>query len=136
MKEAADFYLATVLGFLFYVFAGFMTTRRGGSPLRGAWAGYWTGIWGTVVFWVGMLLGLLIGATQRYQTLMTYNPQGDSRALFTQAWSFVQPQWPVIPAFLTRQTPFVNFLFLMLLGLLTAWILGWLGGLWGRAHRQ
>lgn len=136
LKEPVDFYLATVLGFLFYVFSGFMTTRRGGSSIRGAWAGYWTGIWGSVVFWVGMLLGLLISATQRYQTLITYNPQNDPRGLFAQAWSFVQPHWPIVPALLAKQTPFVNFLLLMLFGLIVAWILGWLGGLWGNAHRQ
>ncbi|GCE16934.1 serine/threonine protein kinase [Dictyobacter kobayashii] len=136
LKESADFYLATVLGFLFYVLSGYMTTRRGGGSLRGAWAGYWAGIWSTIVFWVGILLGLLISATQRYQTLITYNPQNDPRELFSQAWSFVQPHWPAVPMLLAKQTPFVNFLFLMLLGLIVAWVLGLLGGLWGNAHMQ
>ncbi|GER86213.1 hypothetical protein KDW_03750 [Dictyobacter vulcani] len=134
LKEQVDFYLATFIGYFFYVFSGFMTTRRGGSSIRGAWAGYWTGIFGTIIFWVGTFSGLLIAASQRYQTLITYNPQNDPRDLFPQAWSFVQPHWPALPVLASRQAPFINFLILMLLGLLIAWILGWLGGIWGRNH--
>lgn len=134
LKEQAVFYLATVLGLLFYVLAGFMTTRRGGNSARGGWSGYWTGIWGTIIFWVGLAVGLFVSALQRFQILSQYNSHADPRSLFPQAWQAVQPQWPAIPQLVATQSPFVNFLILMLIGLAVAWIAGWIGGLCGRTR--
>jgi hypothetical protein len=134
VKEQAVFYLATVLGILFYVLAGFITTRRGGNVARGGWSGYWTGIWGTIVFWVGLAIGLLVSTLQRYQMLSRSGSSADPRSLFPRAWQAVQPQWPTIPQIAAAQSPFVNFLILMLVGLAVAWIAGWVGGLCGRAR--
>lgn len=102
--------------------------------MRGGWSGYWTGIFGTITFWVGLLLGLLISALQRFQMYTQYNAQGNASLLFPQAWQDVQPQWPAIPQIVVSQPPFVNFLLLMLIGLVVAWIAGWLGGLGGSTH--
>ncbi len=59
--------LATLIGFLFYLFAGYMTTRKGGSFARGAWAGLWSGITSTVIFWIVLAIGLLVLVSQRIQ---------------------------------------------------------------------
>jgi serine/threonine protein kinase len=134
VREQAVFYLTTLLGLLFYALAGYMTTRRGGNPMRGGWSGYWTGIFGTITFWVGLLIGLLVSALQRFQMYTQYNTQGNASLLFPQAWQDVQPQWPAIPQIVVSQPPFVNFLLLMLIGLVVAWIAGWLGGLGGSTH--
>jgi serine/threonine protein kinase len=134
VKEQAVFYLATLLGLLFYALAGYMTTRRGGNPLRGGRAGYWTGIFGTITFWVGLLIGLLVSALQRFQMFTRYNTSPNASLLFPQAWRDVQPQWPAIPQIIATQPPLVNFLLLMLIGLVAAWIAGWLGGLGGSTH--
>ncbi|GCF07689.1 serine/threonine protein kinase [Dictyobacter arantiisoli] len=134
-KEQVDFYLAMIIGFLFYVGAGFMTSRRGGSPVRGAWAGYWTGIFGTITFWIVLGIGLLVSALQRFQILTRYNTGVNPGSLFSQAWNTIQPQWPAIPALLANQPPFVNYLVFMLIGLLIAWTAGGIGGFWSRAQR-
>ena len=134
IKEQAVFYLTTILGLLFYALAGHMTTRRGGNPVRGAWSGYWTGIFGTITFWVTLLIELLVSALQRFQLITRYNTQGNASSLFPKAWQDVQPQWPAIPQILVSQSPFINFLFLMLIGIVIAWIAGWIGGLGGSAY--
>jgi serine/threonine protein kinase len=134
VKEQAVFYLATILGILFYALAGFVTTRRGGNVTRGGWSGYWTGIWGTIVFWVGLVIGLFVSTLQRFQMLSRATSSADPRSLFPRAWQAVQPQWPGIPQIAAAQSPFVNFLILMLVGLAVAWIAGWVGGLCGCAH--
>ncbi|MGH2498343.1 MAG: serine/threonine protein kinase [Ktedonobacteraceae bacterium] len=59
--------VAVVEGFFFYFLAGVFTTRRGGSSLRGLWAGFWSGIFGTIVFWVAFFVGLLIQVAQYYR---------------------------------------------------------------------
>src|SRR5579863_1029470 len=67
MKNEAYLYVAVVEGFFFYFLAGFLTTRRGGSSLRGMWAGFWSGIFSTIIFWVVLLVGLLIEVARRVQ---------------------------------------------------------------------
>ena len=69
MKNTADpnVVLAVVEGFFFYFLAGLLTTRRGGSSLRGIWAGFWSGIFSTIVFWSAFLIGLVVQMIQIYQ---------------------------------------------------------------------
>ena len=67
MKNQANLYVAIVEGFFFYFLAGVFTTRKGGSSLRGIWAGFWSGIFSTIVFWVALLVGLLIQTVQLVQ---------------------------------------------------------------------
>lgn len=59
--------LAVVVGFFFYFLAGFLTTRRGGTFLRGIWAGFWSGIFSTIVFWAAFVIGLFVQVVQLYQ---------------------------------------------------------------------
>ena len=69
MKNSADpnVLLAVVEGFFFYFLAGLLTTRRGGSSLRGIWAGFWSGIFSTIVFWAAFLVGLVVQMIQVYK---------------------------------------------------------------------
>ena len=59
--------LAVYEGFCFYFLAGLLTTRKGGSSLRGIWAGFWSGIFGTIVFWAVFLVVLLVQVVQIYR---------------------------------------------------------------------
>jgi serine/threonine protein kinase len=69
MKNSANstVVVAVVEGFFFYFLAGLLTTRKGGSSLRGIWAGFWSGIFGTIVFWAVFLVGLLVQVVQIYR---------------------------------------------------------------------
>lgn len=73
MKNSADpnVLLAVVEGFFFYFLAGLLTTRRGGSFLRGIWAGFWSGIFSTLVFWAAFLVGLVVQMIQVYKQGLT-----------------------------------------------------------------
>jgi len=66
-KNQPNFYVTTGMGLLFYLLAGFRTTRKGGSSLRGAWAGFWAGISSTVVFWIVLAVGLLVQVARLVQ---------------------------------------------------------------------
>ena len=73
MKNVADpnVLVALVEGFFFYFLAGLLTTRKGGSSLRGIWAGFWSGIFSTIVFWVVFVVGLLVQVVQIYRQSAT-----------------------------------------------------------------
>ena len=134
LRQQVAFYLATLLGFGFYVLAGYLTTHRGGSSLRGGWAGYWTGLYSTLSFWGALGLSLAVLYIQRVQAISkTYH--GDFGVVSRRAWNAVQPAWPEIPALLPKQPSIVNFLLLMLMGVAFAWLLGWVGGLIGQSRR-
>jgi serine/threonine protein kinase len=65
LKKDVYFYMAIVEGFLFFMLAGFLTTRKGGKLIRGAWAGFWAGIVSTVVFWIVTAIGFAVLVSQR-----------------------------------------------------------------------
>jgi serine/threonine protein kinase len=134
LKQQIAFYLATLLGFGFYVLAGYITTHRGGSSLRGGWAGYWTGIYSTLSFWGALGLSLAVLYIQRVQVI-SKSYHGDFRVISGRAWNAVLPAWPEIPALLPKQPSLVNLLVLMLVGVVFAWLLGWVGGLIGQSRR-
>ena len=86
MKNSADpnVLLAVVEGFFFYFLAGLLTTRRGGSSLRGIWAGFWSGIFSTLVFWAAFLVGLIVQMIQVYQQGQTLDVAAYMGARFQQ----------------------------------------------------
>ena len=86
MKNSADpnVILAVVEGFFFYFLAGLLTTRRGGSSLRGIWAGFWSGIFSTIVFWFAFLVGLIVQMIQVYQQGQTLDVAAYMGARFQQ----------------------------------------------------
>jgi serine/threonine protein kinase len=64
MKKEVYFYVAIVEGFLFFMLAGFLTTRKGGKTSRAVWAGFWAGTVSTVIFWIVLLVGFAVLVSQ------------------------------------------------------------------------
>lgn len=134
MREPIYFVLATVMGFAFYVLAGFTTTRRGGGALRGAWAGYWAGITSTGMFWFVLGVGLLIRTSQYMQ--MFYGGRGSVfRDALNNAWEAVRPHFPDY-ILIATQPGWVNLLVLLLAGVVIAFSLGGIGGMLGKMRHQ
>ncbi len=138
LKKEADFYLAIGIGFLFYLLAGFFTTRRGGNAIRGAMAGLWAGITGTVFFWITLLLGavILVAArinadTQRARQLGTTLPSDEIQ----RAWKAVVPIFSSHPGTAQTSTGSVIFVFLIA-GIFLALAFGLLGGYLGRSRHR
>lgn len=136
LKPIAYFYLAVLMGFVFYVIAGFMTTRRGGPSFRGAWAGFWTGIDSTITFWLTLLIGLVIRFFILLQKDAAYSRGHGFRVSPgspARVWRAVLPDFLLHPS-LSPQQSSINLWFLLLGGLLVAFALGWIGGLLGKSR--
>lgn len=134
LHQQEAFYLALAEGFLFYLFAGFLTTRRGGPVTRSIGAGIWAGIFSTIVFWIALPVGLVIQALQRI----------DAARRLDVALSFPRALEQVKPAFLAGR-PLANtaqnrsdLLTFLAIGLACAIGFALLGGLLGAksARRQ
>ncbi|WP_052889731.1 serine/threonine protein kinase [Thermogemmatispora carboxidivorans] len=127
--------LSLVVGWLCYLLAGFMSTRRGGSSLRGARAGFWAGICSTVMFWLVFGCGLLIIVVQRLQSeLQRANQPGLPLQIgreLTRIVHQVAPWLFSLPAAGNGSNVPGPLLYLGG-GLLLAMVLGWVGGLLGR----
>ncbi|GAC1400436.1 MAG: hypothetical protein NVS4B12_02440 [Ktedonobacteraceae bacterium] len=138
LKEESSFYLALCMGFFFYALAGFMTTRRGGSSLRGGWSGVWAGVTSTVMFWVILFIGLFILLAQRIE-VDTTKAQESGTPLphneLNRAWHATQPMYPHY-SFASTQSSWLNLLFLLGGGILLASAIGWLGGMLGTSQHQ
>ncbi len=117
--------LAVVEGFFFYFMAGLLTTRKGGSSLRGIWAGFWAGIFGTIVFWGVFLVGLLI------QVVQIYRQTGQSFDVAT----YIGLRFHQIVDTLANQQNATEgargVITYLGVGLVVAMLLGWCGGLLG-----
>lgn len=138
LRQIAYFYLAMLMGFVFYVIAGFMTTRRGGSSFRGAWAGFWAGIDSTITFWSVLLIGLVIRFFLLLQKEATFVRNHGARVpsgLSARVWRDVLPDFLLHPSSSPQQSS-TNLWFLLLGGLLVAFALGWVGGLLGRSRHK
>jgi serine/threonine protein kinase len=125
-QDRTDFYLAVLMGFCFYVIAGFATTQRGGRAWRGFWAGCWSGFCSTITFWIVFGIGYVVRFTQR----LRYNGpwHGSGGRFFDRGLHGVQTALPSLPS--SGSQP--DFFLLLGIGLLLAGLLGWLGGLLGR----
>ncbi|GHO77305.1 hypothetical protein KSD_50760 [Ktedonobacter sp. SOSP1-85] len=123
------FYLAILMGFMFYVFSGFITTHRGGRSLRGAWSGLWAGVTSTITFWCVLLVGLVVQWAQHLRGSM--EPGAPARV-----WQ------EIFPEFLKRQTQASTsgqqgaspLLLFVVGGLIISFVLGWIGGMLGRSQ--
>jgi serine/threonine protein kinase len=137
LKKEAYFYLAILEGFLFYLLAGFFTTRKGGSSSRGAWAGLWSGITSTIVFWVAAAIGFAVLVTQRIEAdtvaarRLGYN-LNPSREL-NHALQVVGAAFPIHPP---AQSTGTNVIIFLVGGLLCAIGFGWLGGILGKSRNR
>jgi serine/threonine protein kinase len=125
-QNTADFYLAILMGFCFYIIAGLSTTHRGGSSWRGFWAGCWSGICSTITFWIVFFVGFAVRFSQH---LRDYGPYQSGGRIFSRTVHGVQTALPS----LSSSGPLSNLFILLCGGLLLAGLLGWLGGLLGRS---
>jgi Serine/threonine protein kinase len=136
MRQQADFYLGMLVGFLFYAFAGFITTRHDGSLLRGGWAGYWTGIFGTLMFWLSLGVGLAIFFMQHLSALRSTDSGLSAQVANTLAWNAVKPDWPPLPLLVPQQPLLINVLVLLVVGVIVPWLFGFAGALLGRMRHS
>lgn len=130
------FFLGILMGFVFYVLAGFITTHRGGPSLRGAWAGFWAGIFSTIMFWIVLLVSLVGRWAQRLQAQTTSASQHGFRLSSStpaRIWRSGLPEFLTYPSAASQQQNSTNLLILLAGGLLIAFSLGWIGGLMGRS---
>ncbi len=138
MKNSANstVVIAVVEGFSFYFLAGLLTTRKGGSSLRGIWAGFWAGIFGTFVFWAVFVVGLLIQVVQIYrQNATAPNQPGQPFDIaayvgfrFHQIVDTLSNQQTVQQTASGGARSVITYL---VVGLVVAMLLGWGGGLLG-----
>jgi serine/threonine protein kinase len=135
IKKDVFFYMAIVEGFLFFMLAGFLTTRRGGRILRGAWAGFWAGIVSTVLFWIVVAVGFAVLVSQNI-ALQTANAQQngtpqDASTQLQNAITVVGATLPVHPAAPQSGTSVAVFL---IGGMLCAIGFGLVGGILGKSR--
>ncbi len=131
-KNQPNFYVTTGMGLLFYLLAGFRTTRKGGSSFRGAWAGFWAGISSTIIFWVVLVVGLLIDVARRVQI------DANAARLSQQPFNInteLSRDFQLVTSGLLPQTssPQGNngLVTYLVVGLVCAMAFGWLGGILG-----
>jgi len=132
----AGFLLSTLIALFFYMFAGFMTTRRGGGFFRGGRAGYHTCLSGTIFFWLSLGIGLVINLGLELNT-MTPDIYPNSRDAASIAWQHVQPFWPVLLIMKQDAHPVLASVLVWVVGgIMLAWVLGWVGGWLGTMKYQ
>jgi serine/threonine protein kinase len=130
-QNSTNFYLALIMGFLFYVLAGFVTARRGGSPWRSFWSGFWAGIFSTIIFWIVYFIGVAIRIVQRLALVSKQTPGRSGMVLYNEAIQHIHTALPSSQAASGQ-----NLLVLLGGGLLLAACLGWVGGLLGKSARK
>ena len=138
LRTEASFYMGIALGFLFFLWAGFRTTCKGGRTLRGGWAGFWAGITGTIIFWITVIIGLVILVSQRIAADTTAAQQQGAALPPDEGNRALQA---VIPAFSNpsttqAQSSGATLIIFLVIGMLIAFGFGWLGGLLGRASHD
>jgi serine/threonine protein kinase len=114
MKKEVYYYVAIVEGFIFFMLAGFLTTRKGGRTSRAVWAGIWAGTVSTIVFWIVIAVGFVVLVSQ-YITLQMTNAQQngipqDPRIELQNAMTAVGANFPIHPATPQSGTSIVVFL--------------------------
>lgn len=76
-KKDVFFVLGLLEGLLFYLLAGFFTTRRGGSRMRALRAGFWAGIVSTIFYWIILPIGVLVEALPGLQKIVSDAQRND-----------------------------------------------------------
>ena len=138
LRQVAYFDLAILMGFGFYALAGFTTTRRGGSFLRGGWAGYWAGVTSTVVFWFTFCVGLLIRLSQYMRAHPVSQYGRGPRSVPTTLNDAVQAVLPEFPKYtpFPQQPLIVNVAIILVAGVVIAFSLGCIGGIVGARRNK
>jgi serine/threonine protein kinase len=135
MKKEVYFYVAIIEGFLFFMLAGFLTTRKGGKTSRAVWAGFWAGTVSTVIFWIVVAVGFAVLVSQNI-ALQTARAQQngtspDAGTELQHAITVVGATLPVHPATLQ---PGANVVVFLIGGLLCAIGFSLIGGIFGTSR--
>ncbi|HZS79268.1 MAG TPA: protein kinase [Ktedonobacteraceae bacterium] len=137
LKKESYFYIAIVEGLFFYLVAGYISAHHGGSSFRGAWAGFWAGISSTVTFWLALFVALFVLLVQRIQldanAARLQHQNLNLNIEFARAWRLVAPAFPIHPA-TTQQAANSGLVVYLIGGLLCAMLVGWIGGILGKAR--
>jgi len=134
LKKEVYFYLGILEGFLFYLLAGFLTTRKGGKSSRGAWAGFWSGVTSTIVFWIAVALGFAVLVTQHIEADAAAARRLGRNLTPNELNHVLQVVGSAFPIHPPAQSPGTNVLVLLVGGLLCAIGFGWLGGILGKSR--
>lgn len=136
LKKDTFFYLGILEGLLFYLLAGYFTTRHGGSITRALRAGFWAGVISTIFYWIVLPIGVLIEALPHVQPLITdaqkqgrILPSGD--ALRQAVNKVVPPIFANNPISTSHQQGTSSLVTFLLIGLACAIGFALLGGLLG-----
>lgn len=137
LKKDVFFYLGIIEGLLFYLLAGFFTTRRGGSLTRALRAGFWAGVISTIFYWIVLPIGVLIEALPRLQVIIASAradgkvvPSGE--ALRQAVNKVIPPIFADNPLSTSHQPNSGGLVTFLLLGLACALGFALLGGLLGQ----
>lgn len=135
LKNPGDVYMAIIEGLFLYMVAGFFTTRKGGSALRGIWAGLWAGITSTIIFWIVLAIGLTI-QLGRYLQQHPYAgpPTGQASALGNALSIALQQVTSLLFGHATTRQGNNGLVVYLVAGLVCAMATGLLGGLLGAAR--
>ncbi|HEY7414164.1 MAG TPA: serine/threonine-protein kinase [Ktedonobacteraceae bacterium] len=120
-SQVVNFYVAILFGFGFYLLAGWLTTRKGGSSWRGLQAGFWSGLFSAIVFGVTFGVGYVILLSQRLRIESAEMPGAPGNAIFKAATDSIHTAFP----------PSSNVLALIIVGIIVASLLGLAGGFLG-----
>ncbi len=136
LKHEVYFYMAILIGFLFYLLAGFRTTYKGGSFWRGGWAGLWSGITSTIIFWIVFGIGLLLLLSQRISADTQAAQRRDTTLPHNEVDRALKAIAPIIanhPATRSSGSDIVTFL---IAGIILAVSFGLLGGVLGKLRHM
>lgn len=131
LKRDAFFYLGIAEGLLFYLLAGFFTTRYGGSVTRALRAGFWAGIISTIFYWIVLPIGVIIEALTRVQEIMNRNDSLTSGEALQRAISQLKPDLFARSSASVSDQDWRSILILLAIGLACAMGFALLGGLIG-----
>jgi serine/threonine protein kinase len=135
LKKEVYFYVAIIEGFLFFMLAGYFTTRKGGRAFRGAWAGLWSGITTTIIFWIALIVGFVLLVTQRVEAdTAAARRSGIILNINQEINHALQIVGPAFPGHPTTQSNGTSLTIFLVSGLLCAIGFGWLGGLLGKSR--
>jgi hypothetical protein len=129
-KSDAFFYLGIAEGLVFYLLAGFFTTRYGGAVTRALRAGFWAGIISTIFYWIALPIGVVAEALGRVQTIVSNEGISSSEAL-QKAIAQVEPRIFTNGSLTSSDQSARSFFILLAIGLACAMGFAFLGGLIG-----
>jgi hypothetical protein len=132
LKSATSFYLGIAEGLLFYLLAGFFTTRHGGAVTRALRAGFWAGVISTIFYWIVLPIGVLIEALPRVQEIVNKaQAHGNALPSGEALKRAVEQSIPAIFATIPADQGWRSLFILLAIGLACAMGFAFLGGLFG-----